>query len=115
MIGPESADNELFRLLESQPLLRSALLQALKTGRWFVTVSYQKKYEPDPKANDLWHTPVFDFANYFTAGYPAGPGGVDIAENTIEHIKGTLDKLKKDFLARYFPQNVLDSDSGPMH
>jgi len=44
----------LFNLLEKEPELMSKLFEALQTGRFFITVTFQKKYKPTDE-RDLHH------------------------------------------------------------
>jgi hypothetical protein len=41
-------------LLDAEPALAAKLIEAIKTGHYLVTVTFQKKYAPDDK-NDLHH------------------------------------------------------------
>lgn len=44
----------LAELLKSQPELVDKLIEALETDRFFITVTFQKKYRPDDR-HDLHH------------------------------------------------------------
>lgn len=44
----------IINLLEKEPELRGKLFEALQTDRYFITVTFQKKYKPDDE-HDLHH------------------------------------------------------------
>jgi len=48
------ADEKLAALLQAQPGLRAKLIEAIETDRFFITVTFQKKYKPTDQ-HDLHH------------------------------------------------------------
>ena len=48
------ANEKLTALLQAQPGLRAKLIEALETDRFFITVTFQKKYKPTDQ-HDLHH------------------------------------------------------------
>ena len=53
-IRPATQDERITAMLSNQPGLRDKLIEALETDRFFITLSFQKKYKPDDP-NDLQH------------------------------------------------------------
>ena len=47
-------NEKLAALLQAQPELRAKLIEALETDRFFITVTFQKKYKPTDQ-HDLHH------------------------------------------------------------
>jgi len=48
------ANEKLTALLQAQPGLRAKLIEAIETDRFFITVTFQKKYKPTDQ-HDLHH------------------------------------------------------------
>ena len=48
------ANEKLAALLQAQPGLRAKLIEAIETDRFFITVTFQKKYKPTDQ-HDLHH------------------------------------------------------------
>lgn len=74
---------KLEQLLQHQPALIQKLTEAVETGRFFITISFQKKLKPEDE-HDLQHF-------YLRVGYER----ID-ALNTLRH-------LQADFTAKEMP------------
>jgi hypothetical protein len=84
-------EEKLAELLKNEPELRAKLVEAMETGRWLVTVHFQKKYKPEDE-HDLHHF-------YCIRGYPKNDVPVSL-KNTAA-----------DFIAKELPNADLPEDS----
>ena len=82
----------LEQLLAAEPVLQAKLLEALETGRFFIIISFQKKYKPEDK-HDLQHHSVIK-------GYPE------------KDVPATLKHLANDFIAKHNLNMDLAKDEG---
>jgi hypothetical protein len=82
---------KFLNLLKNEPGLAARLIEAIETGRWLVTVHFQKKYSPEDK-HDLHQF-------YCIRGYPKNDVPVSL-KNTAA-----------DFIAKEIPNADLPEDS----
>lgn len=82
----------LSALLAPEPALRDKLIEALETQAWLITVSWQKRLEPDDP-HDLQHFRM-------NKGYPVG----DIVKS--------LETIASDFIAKENPSAETPGKAG---
>jgi hypothetical protein len=82
---------KFLNLLKNEPGLAARLIEALDTGRWLVTIHFQKKYKPEDE-HDLHHY-------YCQKNYPKNDVPVSL-KNTAA-----------DFIAKEMPNADLPEDS----
>ena len=79
-------------MMLTEPAMTGKLCEAIECGRYFITVTFLKKYKPDDKS-DLHHF----FCNK------------GISPNDCI---GSIRHIKNDFIAKNMPEATLDPDAG---
>jgi len=85
------ADEKLAALLQAQPGLRAKLIEAIETDRFFITVTFQKKYKPTDQ-HDLHH--------YFCR-----------RQFMVNDVLPTMKHIANDFKAKEMPGAEIQSDA----
>ncbi len=82
----------LSEMIVTEPALTAKLCEAIECGRFFITVTFDKKLSPNDK-NNLKHSYTYK--------------GIE-----KEHCLGSIRHIKNDFISKELPNAAIDPDAG---